>query len=54
MTNYLRTYEGASVFHPKLVLNNVKSRIFNIYTVLNFNESASITKEHKYTIPTNL
>lgn len=53
MTNYLRTYEGTSVFHPKLVLNNVKSRIFNIYTVLNFNESASITKEHKYTIPTN-
>lgn len=53
MSNYLRTYEGASVFHPKLVLNNVKSRIFNIYTVLNFNESTSITKEHKYTIPTN-
>lgn len=53
MKAYLLTYTGASVFQPKLVLNNVKSRIFNIYTVLNFQEGISATKTHKYTIPTN-
>ena len=53
MLNYLRTYSGASSFQPKLVLNNVKMRLFNIYTVLNFAESNSVVKEHLYTMPTN-
>lgn len=53
MLNYLRTYSGSSSFQPKLVLNNVKARLFNIYTVLNFSESTGIVKEHMYTMPTN-
>ena len=53
MKSYLLTYTGASTFQPKLVLNNVKSRIFNIYTLLNFEEGISAIKKHKYTIPTN-
>lgn len=49
---FLKNYEGSSVFRPKLIINDVKSRIFNIYTVLSFNHKLGDVNR-LFTIPTD-
>lgn len=49
---FLLNYEGSSVFKPKLTVNDVKSRIFNIYTVLSFNHKLGDV-DRRFTIPTD-
>lgn len=45
-------YGSNSVFKPKLVVNDVKSRIFNIYTGLSFNYTDVNNNELSFTVPT--
>lgn len=49
--NYLRNYEGSSVFKPKLIVNDIK-RLFNIYTVLTFKHKLG-TVDREFTVPTD-
>lgn len=52
MGTWLKAYTGSSVFKPQMVVNDVKRRIFNVYTVLSFNHNIGTT-ERMFTIPTN-
>ena len=49
--NFLRNYEGSSVFKPKLIINDIK-RLFNIYTVLTFKHKLG-TVDREFTVPTD-
>lgn len=49
--NFLRNYEGSSVFQPKLIVNDIK-RMFNIYTVLTFKHKLG-TVDREFTVPTD-
>ena len=49
---FLKNYEGSSVFQPKLIVNDVKARIFNIYTILSFKHKLGEI-ERTFTIPTD-
>lgn len=51
MGNFLRNYEGSSVFQPKLIVNDIK-RMFNIYTVLTFKHKLG-TVDREFTVPTD-
>ena len=44
---FLGVYQGASTFLPKMVVNDIKSRIFNIYTTLSFTSNS-----YNFTVPT--
>ena len=44
-------YNSNSVFKPKLVVNDVKSRIFNVYTALTFNYTDANDTTLNFTIP---
>lgn len=51
MFNFLRHYEGSSVFKPYLIVNDIK-RMFNIYTVLTFKHNiGNVSRE--FTVPTD-
>lgn len=49
---WLKGYSGSSEFKPRVVVNDVKSRIFNVYTVLSFKHKTGIS-EKIFTVPTN-
>ena len=51
MGNFLRSYEGSSVFKPKLIINDIK-RMFNIYTVLTFKHRLG-SVDREFTVPTD-
>ena len=51
MGNFLRNYEGSSVFKPKLIVNDIK-RMFNIYTVLTFKHRLG-SVDREFTVPTD-
>ena len=51
MGNFLRNYEGSSVFKPKLIVNDIK-RMFNIYTVLTFKHKLGAV-DREFTVPTD-
>lgn len=52
MKTFLLNYPGESKFEPKLVLNDVKHRIFNIYATLSFRSDTGSLKR-TFTVPTN-
>lgn len=49
---WLQVYEGSSKFKPQLVINNVLTRIWNVYTVLSFSHMNG-TEKREFTVPTN-
>lgn len=51
MGNFLRNYEGSSVFKPHLIVNDIK-RMFNIYTVLTFDHTIG-NVNRQFTVPTD-
>ena len=51
MGNFLRNYEGSSVFQPRLIVNDIK-RMFNIYTILTFKHKLG-TVDREFTVPTD-
>lgn len=53
MATWLLQYEGSSTFKPVMTVNNVKSRIFSIFTTLTFKEQIDATNSRSYTIPTD-
>lgn len=52
MRTFLLNYPGESKFEPRLVLNDVKHRIFNIYATLSFRSDTGNLKR-SFTVPTN-
>ena len=52
MKTFLLNYTGESKFEPKLVLNDVKHRIFNVYATLSFRSDTGSLKR-TFTVPTN-
>lgn len=50
---WLLQYEGSSTFKPVMTVNNVKSRIFSIFTTLTFKEQVDAITSREYTIPTD-
>ena len=52
MKTFLLNYQGESKFEPKLVLNDVKHRIWNIYATLSFRSDTGSLKR-TFTVPTN-
>ena len=53
MATWLLQYEGSSTFKPVMTVNNIKSRVFSIFTTLTFNEQIDATNSREYTIPTD-
>lgn len=53
MRTFLLNYSGSSLFEPIMTVNNVKSRVFSVFTTLSFSEKVSSTTTRKYTIPTD-
>lgn len=53
MSTWLFQYEGSSTFKPIMTVNNIKSRVFSIFTTLTFNEQIDATNSREYTIPTD-
>ena len=56
MNTWLLPYRrngGASIFRPRLVRNDVKARIFNIYTGLSFNSVLANNETRTFTVPTS-
>lgn len=53
MSSFLLGFGGKSIFYPKLIINDVKMRVFNVYTALKFGVNVGVTNERAFTIPTN-
>ena len=49
---FLLNYPGESKFEPRIVRNDIKERIINIYTTLSFRSDLG-TSQRSFTIPTN-
>ena len=52
MKTFLLNYTGESKFEPRLVRNDIKHRIFNIYATLSFRSDTGSLKR-SFTVPTN-
>ena len=53
MNTWLLQYEGSSTFKPIMTVNNIKSRVFSIFTTLTFTEQIDATNSRQYTVPTD-
>lgn len=53
MNTWLLQYEGSSTFKPIMTVNNVKSRVFSIFTTLTFTEQIDAINLRQYTVPTD-
>ena len=53
MNTWLLQYEGSSTFKPIMTVNNIKSRVFSIFTTLTFTEQIDTTNSRQYTVPTD-
>lgn len=53
MNTWLLQYEGSSTFKPIMTVNNIKSRVFSIFTTLTFSEQIDATNSRQYTVPTD-
>lgn len=52
LKTYLRTYPGYTKFEPRLTRNDIKSRIFSVYSTLSFRSDYG-TSQRIFTVPTN-
>ncbi|MGL5715470.1 MAG: hypothetical protein ACRCX2_20795 [Paraclostridium sp.] len=47
LKTYLNIYSGRSTFNPRLIISDIKSRIFNVYTLMSFENGGNT-----FTVPT--